>query len=56
MKQDPLALAFLGAAVALLAGLLLYVLVFKAPEPAAQVPALPLSRALRNLGIVKKRA
>jgi hypothetical protein len=35
VKQDPLALAFIGAALALLAGLLLYVLVFKAPEPAA---------------------
>jgi hypothetical protein len=34
VKQDPLALAFLGAALALLAGLLSYVLVFKKPEPA----------------------
>ena len=37
MKQDPLALAFFGAALALLAGLLFYVFFFKAPEPA--VPA-----------------
>jgi hypothetical protein len=34
VKQDPLALAFFGAALALLAGLLLYVFVFKTPEPA----------------------
>ena len=35
MKQDPLALAFFGAALALLAGLLLYLLLFKKPEAAA---------------------
>lgn len=35
MKQDPLALVFFGAALALLAALLLYVLVFRQPEPAA---------------------
>lgn len=35
MKRDPLALAFFGAALALLAGLLLYVLFVKKPEPAA---------------------
>lgn len=34
-QQDSLALAFFGAAAALLAGLLLYVLVVKAPEPKA---------------------
>lgn len=34
-QQDPLALAFIGAALALLAGLLLYVVLFKKPEPAA---------------------
>ena len=34
MKQDPLALAIFGAALALLAGLLLYVFFFKVPEPA----------------------
>ena len=39
MKQDPLALAFFGAALAVLAGLLLYVLVFKTPEPAPPVRA-----------------
>ena len=33
MKQDPLALAFFGAALAVLAGLLLYVFFFKTPEP-----------------------
>ncbi len=33
MKQDPLALAFFGAALALLAGLLVYVFFFKSPEP-----------------------
>ena len=34
-KLDPLALAFFGAALALLAGLLLYVFVFKTPDPAS---------------------
>lgn len=34
MKQDPLALAVFGTALALLAGLLLYLFFFKAPEPA----------------------
>jgi hypothetical protein len=34
VKQDPLALALFGAALALLAGLLIYVFVVKAPEPA----------------------
>jgi hypothetical protein len=38
-KVDPLALAFFGGALALLAGLLFYVLVFKTPEPAAPAPA-----------------
>lgn len=37
-RQDPLALAFFGAAIALLAGLLLYVIVFKTPEPATPTP------------------
>jgi len=36
VKQDPLALAFFGAALAVLAGLLLYVFVFKTPEPATE--------------------
>jgi hypothetical protein len=35
VKQDPLALAFIGAALAVLAGLLLYVFVFKTPDPAS---------------------
>ncbi len=34
MKRDPLALAIFGTALALLAGLLLYVIFFKSPEPA----------------------
>jgi hypothetical protein len=44
-EQDPLALAFFGAALALLAGLLLYVLVFKAPEPATapRAPDVPVA-------------
>ena len=40
-RLDPLALAFFGAALVLLAGLLLYVLVFKAPEPATPAPRSP---------------
>ncbi|OGA82810.1 MAG: hypothetical protein A3G27_12855 [Betaproteobacteria bacterium RIFCSPLOWO2_12_FULL_66_14] len=40
-QQDPLALAIFGAAIALLAGLLLYVLVFKAPEPKTPETATP---------------
>jgi len=39
VKQDPLALAFFGAALALLAGLLAYVIFFKTPEPATPVRA-----------------
>jgi hypothetical protein len=39
VKQDPLALAFFGAALALLAGLLSYVFFFRAPEPAAPAGA-----------------
>jgi hypothetical protein len=35
VKQDPLALAIFGAALALLAGLVMYVAFFRAPEPAA---------------------
>lgn len=38
-QQDPLALAIFGAALALLAGLLLYVFFFKAPEPATPARA-----------------
>jgi hypothetical protein len=40
-QLDPLALAFFGAAIALLAGLLLYVFVFKSPEPTAPAPRTP---------------
>ncbi len=40
-QQDPLALAFFGAAIALLAGLLLYVFVLRAPEPKTPEPATP---------------
>ena len=40
-QQDPLALAFFGAAVALLAGLLLYVFVLRVPEPKTPEPATP---------------
>jgi hypothetical protein len=39
VKQDPLALAFFGAALAVLAGLLIYVFFFKTPEPATPVRA-----------------
>ncbi|MFY9317112.1 MAG: hypothetical protein WAO95_16335 [Burkholderiales bacterium] len=39
MKQDPLALAFFGAALALLAALLLYVFVLRKHEPAPPAPA-----------------
>ncbi len=47
-QQDPLALAFFGAAIALLAGLLLYVFVFKTPEPAAPARAFDVAEALRR--------
>ena len=49
-QQDPLALAFFGAALALLAGLLLYVIFFKKPE---QVPP---ERASLSLDKLTKRA
>jgi len=39
VKQDPLALAFFGAALALLAGLLFYVFAFRAPEKPAPAAA-----------------
>jgi hypothetical protein len=39
VKQDPLALAIFGAALALLAGLLVYVLFFKTPAPATPTRA-----------------
>jgi len=47
-EQDPLALAFFGAALALLAGLLLYVLVFKAPEPATPARAFDFVQEVRR--------
>jgi len=46
--QDPLALAVFGAALALLAGLLLYVTVFNAPEPATPDRAFDVVDALRK--------
>lgn len=47
-KLDPLALAFFGAAIALLAGLLLYVFVLKTPDPATPVRAFDFSAVLRE--------
>ena len=47
-QQDPLAIAVFGAALALLAGLLVYVFVFKTPEPAAS------ARAPRAPGFVEE--
>ena len=49
MKQDPLALAIFGAALALLAGLLVYVLFFKTPAPATP------SRAFDLVGEVRRQ-
>lgn len=49
MKQDPLALAILGAALALLAGLLVYVFFFKTPAPATP------SRAFDLLGEIRRQ-
>jgi len=49
-QQDPLALAFFGAAAALLAGLLLYVFVFK--EPDSPAPA----RTFDLVGEVRRQA
>lgn len=53
-QQDPLALAFFGAAAALLAGLLLYILVFKAPEPKAPEAATP-ARAFELVGELRRQ-
>ena len=53
-QQDPLALAIFGAAIALLAGLLLYVLVFKAPEPETPEPATP-ARSLDLMGELRRQ-
>jgi hypothetical protein len=56
VKQDPLALAFFGAAVALLAGLLLYVFVVRAPESAAPAGAAEfLERARRQAAQIVER-
>jgi hypothetical protein len=52
-KLDPLALAFFGAALALLAGLVCYVLFFKTPEPAQPTRA---SDFLAGLGEQLERA
>jgi hypothetical protein len=48
VKQDPLALAFFGAALAVLAGLLVYVFFFKTPEPATPVRAFDFADVLRR--------
>ena len=58
MKQDPLALAFFGAALALLAGLLFYVLFFRAPEPAPSARSVDVVEALRKraASVVEKLA
>jgi hypothetical protein len=48
VKQDPLALAFFGAALAVLAGLLLYVFFLKTPEPATPDRAFSFVEALRR--------
>ena len=56
MKQDPLALAFFGAALAVLAGLLLYVFFFKTPEPASPGRAFDfVERARRQVAAVAER-
>jgi hypothetical protein len=47
-KLDPLALAFFGAAIALLAGLLLYVIAVKTPEPAAPARTFDSVEAIRR--------
>jgi hypothetical protein len=49
VKQDPLALAFFGAALALLAALLLYLFAFRKPEPA------PPDGAPGTLELLRKR-
>jgi hypothetical protein len=48
VKQDPLALAVFGAALAVLAGLLLYVFVFKTPEPATPLRAFDFAAEVRR--------
>ena len=44
---DPLALAFFGSALAVLVGLLIYVFVFKTPEPAQPARAFDFGEAVR---------
>jgi hypothetical protein len=53
---DPLALAFFGAASALLAGLLLYVIVFKTPDPATPDRAFDFSWARLRQRVAPKPA
>lgn len=56
MKQDPLALAVFGAALALLAGLLFYVFFLRAPEPAAPAGTAEfLEQARRQAAAVAER-
>jgi len=55
-QQDPLALAFFGAALVLLAGLLAYLFFFKAPEPATPARTVDLVGEVRRQveGLVEK--
>jgi len=56
VKQDPLALAVFGAALALLAGLLLYVFFLRAPEPASTAGTAEfLERARRQAAAVAEK-
>lgn len=55
MKQDPLALAFFGAALALLAALLAYVGFFKKPEPAPPASTLEALRKRAEVAVEKLR-
>lgn len=55
MKQDPLALAFFGAALALLAALLLYVGFFKKPEPTPPSGTLESLRKRAEVAVEKLR-
>jgi hypothetical protein len=55
VKQDPLALAFFGGALALLAALLLYVGFFKKPEPAAPAGTLESLRKRAESAVDKLR-
>jgi hypothetical protein len=56
VKQDPLALAVFGAALALLAGLLFYVFFFRAPEPAPSAGTADfLAQARRQAAAVAER-